>query len=197
MEVSITVDTREFNSALKEYIPYSKRSLAEIVNKRAVNIAFKSVRFTPSARKPRINRDLKQKSQIAPKAPLGAILAQKGRSPGFYGDDMKAAVEDLKLKRHRSVGFIKSGWLGAVKDLAPHAKMFRRPPRVNVKGKSKGYGRPARAGINPTAEIVNQVQGAVKVGAPALNRALNADATDMRQYVAKKMQQDANRYNAR
>ena len=201
MAVSIEIDTREFNAALREYIKVSKRSLPEIVNKRAVNICFKSIRFTPKARKSRIKRDLKQKSRINPKAPVGAILINKQRGeagkPGRYGAEMAAAMERWEIKRNVSSGFIKSGWLGAVKDLAPHAKVFRRPPRVEVKDKPKGYGRPARVGINPTAEIVNQVNGAVKVGAPALQRAMNADAADMKNYVARKMQQDASRFNAR
>lgn len=201
MAVEITVDAREFNAALKEYIKVSKRSLTEIVNKRAVNIAFKSIRYTPKATQSRIKRDLKQKSRTNPKAPVGAILVNYKRGQagkkGLYGSEMADAVENLRLGRERSSGFIKSGWIGAVQDLAPHAKVFRRPPRIVVKGRPKGYGRPARQGINPTAEIVNQVAGAVKVGASALQRAMNEDAIDMRTYVAKKMQQDADRFNAR
>lgn len=197
MAVEITVDTREFKAALREYIKVSRRTLPEIVNKRAVNIAFKAIRYTPKARKSRINKDLKQKSRTNPNAPLSAILVNAGRKPGLYGEDMKQAVEELRERRHKSLGFIKSGWLGAVNDLQPHAKVFRRAPRVNLQNKPKGYGRPARQGLNPTAEIVNQVAGAVKVGSPALQRAMNDDAADMKNFVAKRMQQDANRFNAR
>lgn len=195
MAVKIDIDTREFNAALRDYVRHSSRSLAEIINKRAVNICFRAIRHTPAARKPTINRDLRQKSRVASKAPLGAILAQKGRNPGLYGDDMTAAVDTLKLKRHRSIGYIKSGWFGAIKDLQPHAKVFRRPPRVNVSNSPKGYARAAKPGINPTAEIINQVEGAITVGRAALQRAMNEDALDMRDYVARKMQQDAKRYN--
>lgn len=201
MAVEITVDTREFNAALREYIKVSSRTLPEIVNKRAVNIAFRAIRHTPRATKSRIKRDLKQKSRTNPKAPLGPVLVNynRGRAgkKGLYGPDMVDAVDQLQLGREKSAGFIKSGWIGAVQDLAPHAKVFRRPPRITVKGKPKGYGKPARQGLNPTAEIVNQVAGAVKVGSAALQRAINEDAADMRNYVAKRMQQDANRYNAR
>jgi hypothetical protein len=193
----VSIDTREFKAALAQYTRYSKRSLAEIVNKRAVNIAFKAIRHTPKTKKPSINRELRQKSRVAPKAPLGAILAQKGRNPGLYGDEMKKAVESLKAKKAASIGFIKSGWIGAVRDLSPHAKVYRRPPRVIVKGKPQGFGRPARRGLNPTAEIVNQVAGAVKVGSAALQRAINEDALDMKTYVARKMNQDAKKFNAR
>jgi hypothetical protein len=197
MAVELNIDTREFNAALRQYIKVSSRTLPEIVNKRAVNIAFKSIRHTPKAKKARIKRDLKVKSRTNPKAPLAAILVNAGRNPGLYGDDMKQAVEELKERRAKSIGFIKSGWLGAVNDLQPHAKVFRRTPRVNVKGKPKGFGRPARKGLNPTAEIVNQVAGAVKVGSSALQRAMNDDADDMRTFTAKRMQKDANKFNAR
>jgi hypothetical protein len=199
--VEVKIDTREFNAALREYIKFSKRSLAEIVNKRAVNICFRAIRHTPAARRPRINRDLRQKSRVAPKAQLGPILVNynRGRAgkKGLQGKDMAAAVEKMRLARHASVGFVKSGWFGAIRDLQPSAKVFRRPPRVIIKGRPKGYGKAARQGINPTAEIVNQVEGAVKVGRHALQRAMNEDALDMRGYVAKKMQQDADRFNAR
>jgi hypothetical protein len=195
--VNIQIDTKEFNSALRDYIKVSRRSIAEIVNKRAVNIAFKAIRHTPKALKSKINRELKAKSKLNPKAPLGAILVNKGRKPGLYGEAMTSEIEALKQRRARTIGFIKSGWLGAVKDLQPHAKVFRRPPRVNVQGPPKGYGKPARSGLNPTAEIVNQVAGAVKIGASALQRAINEDAIDMRDFTAKRMQQDANKYNAR
>ena len=121
MAVNVTIDTKEFNAALREYIKVSRRTLPEIVNKRAVNIAFKAIRYTPKARKSRINRDLKAKSRTNPKAPLGAILVnynrgQKGEK-GLYGSKMVSAIEDMKLGRHKSAGFIKSGWLGAVNDL--------------------------------------------------------------------------------
>jgi hypothetical protein len=197
MAVELNIDTREFNAALRQYIKVSSRTLPEIVNKRAVNIAFKAIRYTPKARKSQITKDLKAKSNTNPKAPIGAILVNAGRKPALSGGDLKQAVENLKLGRHRSAGFIKSGWLGAVKDLQPHAKVFRRTPRVNVKGKPKGFGRPARKGLNPTAEIVNQVAGAVKVGSSALQLAMNDDADDMRTFTAKRMQKDANKFNAR
>lgn len=200
MAISIQVDTKEFNAALREYIKVSRRTLPEIVNKRAVNIAFKSIRWTRKARKSQINRDLKQKARIAPKAPIGAILvnykAGQDGEKGFYGDKMKQQVERMKLARHSSAGYIKAGWLGAFRDLQPHAKVFRRPPRGLGSGNAakKGFGRPAKRGINPTAEIVNQVEGAVKIGAPGLQRAMNADAADMAQFAAKRMQQDANKF---
>ena len=197
MAAEVKIDDREFQAALRDYMKVSRRTLAEIVNKRAVNIAFKSIRYTPKAKKSRINRDLKQKSRIAPKAPIAAILVNSKRKPGLYGQDMVDAVEDLKVKRARTLGFIKSGWFGAIKNLQPHAKVRRRAPRVNIQGKPKGYGRPARAGLNPTAEIVNQVPGANKIGSDALQRAMNEDAIDMKTFTAKRLQQDANKYNAR
>lgn len=197
MAGEIKIDDREFKAALRSYMKQSRRTLAEIVNKRAVNIAFKSIRYTPKAKKSRINRDLKQKSLIAPKAPIGAILVNSKRKPGLYGPSMIDAVEDLKVKRARTLGFIKSGWFGAIKDLQPHAKVRRRAPRLNLKGKPKGYGRAARRGLNPTAEIINQVPGASEIGSSALQRAMNEDAIDMRTFTAKRMQQDAKKYNAR
>lgn len=191
------VDTREFDAALRAYIPHSKRTFADIVNKRGVNVAFKATRFTQKARPSKIRRDMRRPSRNHPGAPLGAVLVNKGRSPGLQGPDMRDAVDRLTRAKERSIGFIKSGWLGAVNDLQPHAKVRRRPPKVNVRGRPQGYARPARPGIAPAAEIVNHVPGAAEIGAEGLQRALNADARDMAEYVARRMQADANKWNAR
>lgn len=73
MAVKVTIDDREFQAALKAYMKVSRRSLAEIVNKRAVNIAFKSIKHTPAAGKRDINSELRAKSKRAPKQSLARL----------------------------------------------------------------------------------------------------------------------------
>jgi len=200
MAVKVTIDDREFQAALKAYMKVSRRSLAEIVNKRAVNIAYKSIRYTPKAKKTKIRSDLKGMSSVHPKAPIAALIvnlnARNRKRKGYYGDKMREKIDKLIFIRQMKIGFIRSGFLGAVKDLQPLAKVRRRPPRVNVQGKPKGYGTPARNGLNPTATIVNQVAGAVEVGSKAIQRAMQEDALDMRTFTAKRMQKDAKKFNA-
>ena len=56
----INIDTREFQAALKQYVKHSKRDLAFIVNKRAINVGFLALRKTPTATAKRIERDLRK-----------------------------------------------------------------------------------------------------------------------------------------
>jgi hypothetical protein len=202
MAASITIDDREFQAALKAYMKVSRRSLAEIVNKRAVNIAFKSIKHTPAAGKRDINSELRSKSKRAPKqslARLRVIVINRKRDKEIpKGKDLTAAANEVIKNRKKSIGYIKAGWLSAVQALQPHAKLRKRPPRLNDDGDATklGYGKPARSGLNPTAIIANQVAGAVEVGSKAIQRAMQEDALDMRTFTAKRMQQDAKKFNA-
>ncbi|MGA0395483.1 MAG: hypothetical protein ACO3MW_15665, partial [Rhodospirillales bacterium] len=91
----------------------------------------------------------------------------------------------------------KAGWFEAINDLRPHVKVKRKPPK-NIRGdgaaKKLGMAKPAFSGVNPTAEIINRVNGAVKVGAKPLYRAIKADAADMMVYVKRKMQEEADKF---
>ena len=109
------LDTREFQRALLKYIPTTKRDLPEIVNKRAINVAFKAIRFTPKANAGKIRRQLKK--QAKGKAPLAALILNKlqgkyGRK-GYYGAKMKSEVDEWIAGKIRGIGYLKSGWLAA------------------------------------------------------------------------------------
>lgn len=212
MASGFSLDTSQFNRALAEYIRVSKRTLPEIVNKRSVNVAFLALRRTKSARPGRIERDLRRRVSVPGRKgrgrpPRAALLVQKGGkhspfekpSPGLYGADMRAAIDLLIQKRQRTRAYIKSGFLKSARDIQRGLKgPSKRPPRnLNTFSKQPGEGRKARPGLNPTAEIINYATGADKVAGPALQAALNADADDMKRFAAKRMQQDANKFNTR
>jgi len=189
------LDTREFQRALLKYIPTTKRDLPEIVNKRAVNVAFKAIRYTPKANAGKIRRKLKR--QAKNKAPLAALIVNKlqgrfGRR-GYYGAKMKSEVDDFIAGKVRGIGYLKSGWLAAAQHLARMAGM-----RV---GKSRGaklfgdgaHGRAkvAKPGWTPTAEIINKAAGIADVGKPALQKAMNAEAREIMRHVERKLKGSA------
>ena len=214
MATELKIDTREFEAALKKYIMVSKRDLAYIVNKRALNVAFHAIRETPKARKGAIRRELLAPSRESPSAPIAALIINRrlGKAQaefvnqynqksqqlrGLHGAEMRAAIQKLIKKRQNTIGYIRSGWLKAIHVLKRVTKDSKRPPRVNVFGRVEGDVRPAKSGINPTAVIINSTRAAVKIGAAGLAKAIALDAADMREFTAKRLQKTANRFNAR
>jgi len=221
--VEFSIDTREFQDALKLYMKYTKKTLAEAVNHRAINITFKAIQYTKATTLGKIKREMWRTSRKHPGVPVLALLANKyvaGKDQRFAGKykalknaygpkgitpkntedftgKMGAAMDMLWDLKQRSRGFIKAGWFGAINDLRPFVKIKRKPPK-NIQGdgaaKKLGMAKPAFSGINPTAEIINRVNGAVKVGAKPLHRAIKADADDMMVYVRRKMQEEADKF---
>lgn len=211
-KTGVKLDTREFQSALRQYARHSKRSMAEIVNKRAINVAFIAMRKTPTARANRIERDLRKRISVPGRKgkgrpPRAALIIASGSrhagrakpAPGLYGAEMREAVEKLVKQRQRSRGYVKSGFMKSIRDLERRTKgrAKRQPRNVQDFKRLPGEGRGARAGLNPTAEVINYATDAVKLAGKPLQQAINADARDMRTFTAKRMQKDANKFNAR
>lgn len=208
-KTGIAIDTREFEAALKFYVQHSKRDLAYIVNKRAINVAFLAMRKTPSARAAKIERDLRKRIAVPGrkgkgKPPLAALMINAGsdklgKNPppkGLYGDAMAEAIREVARKRQRTRAYIKSGWLKSIRDLekAVPGRTKRQPRNVQDFARQAGEGRPAKPGINPTAQVISHAQGAQRIAGPALQKALNADAADMRKFTERRLQKTANRY---
>ena len=189
--MKMELDTREFQRALLKYIPTTKRDLPEIVNKRAINVAFKAIRFTPKAKPAKIRRQLGK--QTKGKAPLAALILNKlqgrfGRR-GYYGAKMKSEIDEFIAGKIRGVGFLKSGWLAAAQQLARMAGMRVGKSRgAKLYGKGEhGRAKHAKPGWTPTAEIINKAAGIADVGKPALQKALNAEAREILRHVERKL----------
>ena len=189
------LDTREFQRALLKYIPTTKRDLPEIVNKRAINVAFKAIRFTPKASAPKIRRQLKK--QAKGKAPLAALIVNKlqgrfGRQ-GYYGAKMKSEVEEFIKGKVRGIGYLRSGWLASAQQMARLAGMkVGRSRATKVYGKGEhGQAKHAKPGWTPSATIINLATGIADVGKPALQKAINAEARELIRHVERKLKGSA------
>lgn len=215
MAISVDVDTKEFRAKLQEYMKFTRKTLPEALNHRAVNIAFRAIRYTPSAKKGSVGAKLRQGSHIKPSVPLAAIMVQKylGNKNKRYSQSyksfdtkhgskpippaakdfkqrMEAAVTDLINMRNWSRGFIKAGWLGAIRAMSAYHRVKRKGPK-SVKAGPKalrlGKARVAVESFSPKAIIENYVPGAVKMGATALSRAMKDDVRDMSNYIIRKL----------
>jgi hypothetical protein len=156
-----------------------------------------------------------QKNMLAPLAVL--IVQARARNAGhpspWAGKSreageaaMTAAIRNLIVARIRSISFLKSGWLPAIKEFAPLVKDKAGLPPASARqvGKPKGKGIPASAGFICRASIENfartikdpRFSALTRHGAPALQRAFDDEAASMWEYVKGKMEPDATAFNA-
>lgn len=218
----------DFRATLKQYVRVSKRTLPEICNSKAFYIALRAIIETPKANKLAIGKGLsrliydfsgdRRSFKTAKRfgrfgqeyeVPIAALLVNKLRGernlPGLYGPAMKKAITQLIAVRQRSVAFLKSGWIPAVKKLAIVVKNKSGAPPlerdVKVIGRPKGRAIPARDGMVVTALIENAIgsEGAnrgktdamVKYAMPALERSIAYESATTREIIAQRLKEAA------
>ena len=146
----ITVNTREFDRAMAEYMKYTKRTTTEAVNQHAYYIARNATQTTYAADADKIKQDLEVASKKYPNIPLAAILVNsqlknKGKK-GLTGEKMKTAVEKFIKMRQSHRNFLRAGWIPAIKMLAtivPRRGGSKIPAGTDKKGRRFGGARPA------------------------------------------------------
>lgn len=194
------LNTREWDSTFKRYMQLSKRDLPTALNAKAFFIARRAVLETPKAE---IGRMSRKTSAI-----LGKIInqrrGQRGEK-GLYGLEMAKAVEILYAARRRSIAFLKSGWLPAIKLLeqAVEPKYRRNAPRSDRAskqyGQPKGSAKPARSASWRVHTIIENAASATrdkkdalhKYAAPALAAAFAHEVQSMKEYIERKMRDTA------
>lgn len=141
--VTFTVDTKEFDTALRAYAALSRRTPAEVCNKKAYHIVRRAIWHTHKADYQTMADQLGQVLRTVKSgkraggltmkrgkgawtwtanrngvmAPLLALIinARRGRKgkPGLRGAAMAAEFKKVFGARARSIAFIKSGWIVA------------------------------------------------------------------------------------
>jgi len=197
--ISFKVNSREFDSALRQYVMVSRRTIPEIVNNKAFFIARRAVVKTPKA-------DLAAINALKGSAFIGKIInAQRGRrgEKGLYGKEMSKAVGMVLAARRRSIAFLKSGWLPAIRILAGVVKQKRGVARADrspkIYGVPKGTAIPAVNGFRVRAVIENAANttrdhkdALIKYGEPALQKAFEFETQSMLDYMERKLKAAAN-----
>ena len=185
---TITIDTREFDRALRLYYEVSKSTMAEIINRKAFFIALRTMAKTPVMSRSQFSRSMAT-TVWAQRAtgPGGMVkriyaLAQKAVAGGAYGGRMKLEAREFARSRIRSRGYLKGGWLPALAVLSKtyqkgadyfkqlgalkRAKIDSYVDRARVESgrvnPAHGYGRAAKPGPSIVAEIANHIAGRLK-----------------------------------
>ncbi len=199
------LNSREWDRTFGRYMQFSKREFPTALNSKAFFIARRAVVETPKAKLSRLSRSTREV--------LGKIInqrhGQRGEK-GLYGLEMAKAVEILYASRRRSVAFLKSGWLPAIRrlELAVEPKYRRGAPKndraAKQFGKPKGRAIPANAGWRCRVLIENAAlsdhdkKDALELfGGPALQRAFDFEAASMKNYIAKKLREGAKAHGIR
>lgn len=222
MSATITIDMREFNAALSEYVKWSKRSLPDIINRKAAAVAYAAYKNTPRADPSVIQQELslrvagqrtnkktgKTRNVYAlddRRAVAGIMYARDkavGKTPRSYAE-YKASALKYAANRVTAVGTLAAGWIGAVRKLIKAAN-------TQIGGmqwkKHKGFGNavPAVNGWSPVAtfsyNLLERKPGGAQIDprcVDALQAAFNEEAKSTMEEVARRMQEQANRINAR
>jgi hypothetical protein len=205
MKVDINVDTKDFDAAMKKYMEFTKKSIPEIVNTKALYVARAAVSLTATVDKTKIEAELKAQARNG-KGPLAAIVvnAQRGRKgeKGLFGAKMAAAVNKLIRIRKRGANFLRAGWIPAIKALSPFVK--QKGGAASIKG-VKAFGAPKGGALvaKPSpiwsckAEIWNSVSGGkdkqpsnaprvTRLIVDGLQKAINKEKDSILAYIKKK-----------
>ncbi len=122
---------------------------------------------------------------------------------GLYGREMRDAIKFLIGIRKRSIGFIASGWLGAIKRLAPYADKIGgadsgTDATIKRLGAYKGTATPAKEGKVMVCTIINNAlakhdkhNSLARHGGKGLELAFAHETASMIEYLRKKMKPDA------
>lgn len=221
--MSDTWDQSVFDAVLSEYMRHTKRTYTEVLNTKAFFIARKALAFTKKASAQDIGDTLgrlvavrrtsltlrsvkSQRFELAPAreydAPLAALIVNARAAPGEgkYGPQMTLAIRKMINSRMRSIAFLKSGWIPAIRILEPYARDKRgaapRDPQARIFGQEKGSAVPAIEGETMITSIINSALGTgatgskalAKYGGEALDRAFADEAASMQAYIDQRVQ---------
>lgn len=228
MAAPTRLNTAEFERTRREYMKFTRRDTATVINTKLFYIARRATVETPKANKASMVQELKGKRMKAVKLKSGRIKNVKstlaeliiwGRRLKSGGStkkkDMREEVKKLIAARLRSIAFIKSGWIPAIKRLESLAERIggaaARPDRSAKQiGKPKGSAKPAREGVRPIGSITNDAlpkgrkgllnrifggkrNEVLAIATPALQRAFDFEVRSMKDYIARKLAARAQR----
>lgn len=212
VKLSVTVDTKSFDKAMQEYIKNSKRSLTEIVNKKAYFIARNAVNTTATTPKPAIRKSLMVSSRKDPRTSVVALLDSAKRKrdglKGVTGQKKTNSIEKFIKAREATRNFLRAGWIATIKAIEPYVPNKGGAPKydrtVKIKGRPKGgaKGAPLYGSWSPTATIWNAIFGGKKATPhvtalleKGLAEAVALEVRSIYQYIQKELQKNHDKFN--
>lgn len=237
----MTVDTREWKAAARQLFETSSRTCVDFTNGQALKVASEAIRLTEKADRHQIEHIMgilskQEKLRRDPEARMkgwvritkrkikddsfaARIVAKRFRETGsWFGLKGKTLAEkaiSLVKAKVRSVAFIRSGWIQAVRDLS--RVVYKRPrivSRAETKqiGRAKGFAVPAKFSFRSEiqARIVNTAlqtesrfsswsgkkSDPMPVAVQGLQAAIDFSAKDMLAELARRLDPDFKKVSA-
>jgi hypothetical protein len=224
MEPRFTIDSREFSKALREYKDVSKSSLVEIIIRRTLFILRRALARTPLATRAAVEQAVNlvgtklrrdKKTGLLKKGAnvygtvrwLEGRIVKKWQKEGrsfTHADVVKEARKGLG-RRLSAIGSLRAGWSKPLRKFLAAAGVNlvdMKLPRVKHPG---DYAMPKK-GSNPEAMIeydlvTSRLGSKTKDIDPrvvdALQGAVDAEVEEMKAETARRLQEAANKFNAR
>jgi len=169
---TLSINKAAFGRALNKYANEAEKAIKDTYNSRMLDLVIKANFHTPKANRAKIISEFRRmgpaivayRRELAGKGSLNAV-------------EMKDEVKRVRGAVLRSLGFVRSGWVPAMRAFSrAKTRMGGKTASIrNTKeqfGADKGFGKPATKRVKPVALAVNTVPAAAFVGQKALARAL-------------------------
>lgn len=182
MKAKMTVDTREFERALRRYADVRKMSLGDALKRRAVSVSIKLIRLYQSNAPTREDIE-SQVESLGWRVKVRPALKTRGARSYQVKREVSARVRAIRLT---SMGWIVAG-----------SKFGLRGRRVLAKfrGLARGSVRMNLHGRKMFVEINNEMPGAAPMDQKGdlIQKALDGDARDMTSYIHRKLEKQSQR----
>lgn len=197
--INVQVDMVEFQKAFRDYMKFTRKTAAQVINTKMVYIISGAIKSTKKASAQGIRAHLNAGSP-----PLKEnIVAKKAFEHGEFisQTEIKKRAKRLLGASIRSIGFVLSGWLAPLRKMLPYSdrKSIIAPRQ---RGKDKGGCKPAplTSGNYATSEAWNSVIGnppsaripGIKL--EGVSKAFQKEIASMVSYCEKKWQQGGKQY---
>lgn len=215
--MSVTVDLKQFNRTLNDYMAKTPKTLEEVINKKMYFVLKGAWERTPKVDRSTIEKDLNiigykvRRNRKTGKMSRGRMIsghasllyllvnARRGKSgrKGLYGRQMDAAARKLAAARFRAAGTARRGWLKPMLAFASRSKETVPGQALGKLPAGAGSAKIAQPGWNPVAEATyavaidkgKQIDPRVET---ALAASFAAEEASMRAYIEQKIQEDIN-----
>lgn len=215
--MKVEIDTKAFDEAFRKYRAARLDKDYPYVAHRALrNVLMRSVPKTPKADPSKIAHAMGQIATVTSIIKKGRRAGQKRvlrlysfkdtlatriinarrKKAGqeyLHGQELETAAKKMIAARMRASGFIRSGWLPAIKRLRSLTKQAEMPRDAGrIYGQEKGYLVPAKIGkVFSATEAGNSAKASGRVGQQALEAALAEVATDMLAWAIPRLRESA------
>ena len=202
--IKATVDTTSFNKTFARYMELTSKTLQEAINNKLFDAARFAMAATEKADLGKVKAALNEKCFRYPRMTVAEAIVMKGK-PHFTqitDAELKQEGKQYISKKAKTIGFAKSGWIPAMKDMMPY--IFRN--KLSVRGVTasgkKGGANPIKKPSNVMrGEVFNDVNGTrnlprvENIKSKGAQDAINKVEADMVKYIEGKLEPHNREFN--